>query len=264
MCRNTEDFVSGKLSDKVAFVTGGSSGIGRSTALAFAQKGARVAVVDVDVEGGEETSNLIEKQNGEAIFIRADVSSAKDVERAVSDTIDAWGRLDCGFNNAGANTAHLEAISPIQDYPEANWDRVINVNLKGVWLCLKYEIPHMIAQGGGSIVNTSSALGLVGCEDMSAYVASKHGIVGLTRTAALENARHSIRVNAVCPGYIKTKMTAARLEDPESTEKLLSREPMGRIGEPEEVASAVVWLCSDDASFVTGHAMAIDGGWTSQ
>ena len=253
-----------QLDDRVALVTGGSSGIGRASALAFAGRGAKVVVADLDVDGGGETVHLIREAGGEADFVRADVSKANDVESMVDRAVERFGRLDFGFNNAADVAAHLDAIGPTHEYPEENWDRIIDVNLKGVWLCMKYEIRRMLEQGGGAIVNTASVLGLVGCENMSGYVASKHGVVGLTRAAALEYAGRGIRVNAVCPGYIHTPMIQSRLDDPESRDRMLAREPVGRVGTPEEVAEAVVWLCSDAASFVTGHAMAVDGGWTAQ
>ena len=256
--------MAGCLKDKVALITGGSSGIGRACAQIFAREGAKVVVTDVNVTGGEETVRAIQEAGGEASFVRADVSQAAEVEAMVARAVALYGRLDCGFNNASDNAAHLGALVPTHEYPEENWDRIIDVNLKGVWLCMKFEIRQMLEQGGGAIVNTSSALGLVGTRDMPAYVASKHGIVGLTRAAALEYAEQGIRVNAVCPGYIRTPMTKARLDDPEGAARMLAREPIGRVGEPEEVAETVVWLCSEAASFVTGHALAVDGGWVAQ
>jgi NAD(P)-dependent dehydrogenase (short-subunit alcohol dehydrogenase family) len=256
--------MAGRLEGRVALVTGGSSGIGRATALAFAQEGARVVIGDVDQEGGEQTVRQVEAEGGKALCLRADVSQASQVEALVEQTVAAYGRLDIGFNNAADVAAHLGALVPTHEYPEENWDRVMEVNLKGVWLCLKYEIRQMLKQGSGAIVNAASALGLVGVANMSGYVASKHGVVGLTRAAALEYADKGIRVNAVCPGYIRTPMTASRLADPAGRARLLEREPIGRVGEPEEVAQAVVWLCSDAASFVTGHALAVDGGWVAQ
>jgi len=251
------------LKNKVALITGGSSGIGRASALSFVQQGAKVVVADINEEGGSETVNLIKAAGGEATFIRTDVSHAADVEAMVQYTVGTYGRLDCGFNNAGAVAAHLEAISPTHEYPEENFDQVIAVNLKGIWLCMKYEIRQMLKQGGGVIVNTASALGLVGIENLSGYVASKHGVVGITKTAALEYATRGIRINAVCPGYVQTPMTQNRLKDPEVQKRIEAIHPMGRVGTPEEVAETVVYLCSDAASFVTGHAMAIDGGWTA-
>jgi NAD(P)-dependent dehydrogenase (short-subunit alcohol dehydrogenase family) len=251
------------LKDKIALVTGGSSGIGRASALSFAQQGAKVVVADIDEQGGLETVSLIKTAGGEATFIRTDVSNSTDVEAMVQHTVDSYGRLDCGFNNAGAVAAHLEAISPTHEYPEENFDQVIAVNLKGIWLCMKYEIRQMLKQGGGVIVNTASALGLVGIENLSGYVASKHGVVGITKTAALEYADKGIRINAICPGYIQTPMTQDRLKDPEVQKRIQAIHPIGRVGTPKEVAETVVYLCSDAASFVTGHAMTIDGGWTA-
>lgn len=251
------------LKNKVILVTGGGSGIGRTAALAFVREGAKVVVADVDELGGSETVDFIAELGGEGLFVRADVSKSVEVEAMVHQTVEHFGRLDCGFNNAAAVQAHLDAISPTHEYPEENWDKVIAVNLKGVWLCMKYELRQMLKQKSGVIVNTASALGLVGVENLSGYVASKHGVVGMTKTAALEYANLGIRVNAVCPGYIQTPMTEGRLEDPEAKARLLAKEPIGRVGTPEEVAEAVVWLFSDAASFVTGHSMAVDGGWTA-
>ena len=250
--------------NKVVLVTGGSSGIGRASALAFARQGAAVVVADVNEAGGCETVGLIETEGSEASFVRADVSLASDVEAMVHHVVNIYGRLDCAFNNAGAVKAHLEAISPTHEYPEENFDQVLAVNLKGVWLCMKYEIRQMLEQGGGTIVNSASALGLVGIENLSGYVASKHGVVGITRTAALEYANKNIRINAVCPGYIQTPMTQDRLADPDVQKRIERIHPVGRVGTPDEVAETVVYLCSDAASFVTGHALAIDGGWTAQ
>ena len=243
----------------------GGSGIGRAAALTFAREGALVSVADIDVAGGEETAQMVEDAGSQALFVQTDVSKADQVEVMVARTVEKWGRLDCGFNNAGDLNAHRGALTPITDYPEANWDRIMAVNLKGVWLCMKYEIPQMLAQGGGSIVNNSSVAGLVGVENWAGYVASKHGVVGLTKTAALENARQGIRVNAVCPGFTRTpNITLFKLPEAERKARIDAFEPIGRVAEPEEIAEAVVWLCSDAASFVTGHAMAVDGGWTAK
>lgn len=251
----------GLLTGKVALVTGGGSGIGRAAALIFAREGARVAVADYAVEGGEETVRAIEGAGGEAVFIRADVSKTADVKAMIRKVVDMWGRLDCANNNAGIEGTP----APLADCSEENWDRTININLKGVFLCMKYEIPQMLKQGGGAIVNTSSVAGLVGFRRLPAYVASKFGIVGLTKAAALDYAQAGIRINAVCPGVIRTPMVE-RLTggDPQAEAQLAAGEPVGRLGAPEEVGEAIVWLCSDAASFVTGHAMAVDGGWVAQ
>lgn len=249
------------MQNKVALVTGSSSGIGRASALTFAREGAKVVVSDVIVEGGEETVQLIKNAGGEAVFVKADVSQAADVEALITKAVEAYGRLDCAHNNAG-----IEGSSDMTtDYTEADWDRVIAINLTGVWLCMKYEIPQMLKQGGGAIVNTSSAAGLLGFRRGSAYVASKHGVVGLTKTAALEYAKSGIRVNAVCPGAIDTPMMGRITgHRPHRAEKMAAGEPVGRMGSPQEIAEAVVWLCSDAASFVTGHPMSVDGGIVAQ
>ena len=253
--------MAGQLEGKVALVTGGGSGIGRASALVFAREGAKVIVADMVVEGGEETIGLIKKAGGEAIFVKADVSKTAEVEALINKAVETYGRLDCAYNNAGIEGS--AATTP--DYAEESWDRVITINLKGVWLCMKHEIPQMLKQGSGAIVNTASAAGLVGFRRGSAYVASKHGVVGLTKTAALEYAKSGVRVNAICPGAIDTPMMA-RITDhrPQRAERMAAGEPVGRMGRPEEIAEAVVWLCSDAASFVTGHAMAVDGGITAQ
>ena len=251
----------GRVEGKVALVTGGASGIGRATALTFAREGAKVVVADVVVEGGEETSGMIKRAGGEALFVKADVSQAAEVEALINKTLATYGRLDCAHNNAGIEGA----VATTAECTEENWERIITINLKGVWLCMKYEIPQMLKQGGGAIVNTASGAGLVGIPRAGAYVASKHGVVGLTKTAALEYAKAGIRVNAVCPGVIDTPMVqriASRR--PHSVEKMAAGEPVGRLGKPEEIAEAVVWLCSEAASFVTGHAMAVDGGYIAQ
>lgn len=245
--------------NKVALVTGGASGIGRATALAFAKKGAKVVVVDW--KENDEMVNLIKKLGSEAIFIKCDVSKSDGVKAMVAQTIAAFGRLDYAFNNAGIEGAS----APTQDCSEENWDKTIGVNLKGVWLCMKYEIPEMLKQGKGAIVNCASVAGLVGFAGLPAYVASKHGIVGLTKTTALECATQGIRVNVVCPGVIQTPMIDRLTgKTKEGIERFKGFEPIGRFGLPEEIANAVVWMCSDEASFVTGHVMAVDGGFTAQ
>lgn len=245
--------------NKVAIVTGGSSGIGRATALAFAKKGVKVVIADW-IEN-EEIIDLIENLGGEAIFVKCDVSKSDDVKALIEKTITTFGRLDFAYNNAG-----IEGTSaPTQDCNEENWDKTIGINLKGIWLCMKYEIPEMLKKGKGSIVNCASVAGLVGFGGLPAYVASKHGVIGLTKTAALENAKLGIRVNVVCPGVIQTPMIDRLTgKKKESIEQFTGLEPIGRFGEPEEIANAVIWLCSDEASFVTGLAMPVDGGFVSQ
>jgi NAD(P)-dependent dehydrogenase (short-subunit alcohol dehydrogenase family) len=251
----------GQLDSKVALVTGGSSGIGRATALTFAREGAKVVVADMQPDGGHQTVHMIQESGGEATFVPVDVTKAADVEAMIAKAVQTYGRLDCAYNNAGVGS---RARAPLADYPEEDWHRIIAINLTGVWLCMKYEIPQMLQQGGGAIVNTASIAGLVGLSETSAYVASKHGVVGITRTAALEYARQGIRVNCVCPGYIRTPMTAQSMSDPDRLAQMIAREPIGRVGNPEEVAAAVMWLCSDAASFVTGHTMTVDGGYMAQ
>ena len=251
----------GRVAGKVALVTGGASGIGRATALTFAREGAKLIIADMNEEGGHQTVHMIMEKGGEAIFVRTDVSKAVEVQALISQAVKTYGRLDCAHNNAGISGGGRALTA---EYPEDRWQQVIAVNLTGVWLCMKYEMVQMLLQGGGSIVNTASAAGLVGLPYASAYVASKHGVVGLTKTAALEYAQQGIRVNCVCPGVIHTPMTERGLSDPERRARIIAMEPIGRVGAPEEVAEAVVWLCSDAASFVTGHAMSVDGGLVAQ
>jgi NAD(P)-dependent dehydrogenase (short-subunit alcohol dehydrogenase family) len=245
--------------NKVVIVTGGSSGIGKATALLFAEKGAKVVVVDW-IEN-EHTMKLIKDLGGETIFVKCDVSKDSAVKAMIEKTIATFGRLDFAFNNAG-----IEGTSaPVQDCTEENWDKTIGVNLKGIWLCMKYEIPEMLKQGKGAIVNCSSVAGLVGFPGLPAYVASKHGVIGLTKTAALECAKLGIRINAVCPGVIQTPMIDRLTgNNKEAIEQFTGLEPLARFGQPEEIATAVVWMCSDEASFLTGHAMAVDGGFVAQ
>src|SRR5712691_8944070 len=251
----------GRLDGKVALVTGGASGIGRATALTFAREGAKLIVADMQEDGGQQTVHMITAQGGEAIFVKTDVSKAVAVQALISQAVATYGRLDCAHNNAGISGGRRALTA---EYPEETWHQVIAVNLTGVWLCMKYEIPQMLHQGGGVIVNTASVAGLIGGRGLAAYVASKHGGVGLTKTAALEYATQGIRVNCVCPGVIQTPMTARGLSDPERRARIVASEPMGRVGTPEEIAEAVVWLCSDAASFVTGHTMTVDGGYVAQ
>ena len=253
--------MAGLIAGKVALVTGASSGIGRATALAFAREGAKVVVADVTVEGGEETVAQVKKAGGEAIFVKTDVSKAVEVEALVAKAVATYGRLDCAHNNAGiAGNAKT-----IVDDTEDNWDRILAINLKGVWLCMKYEIAHMLKQGGGAIVNTASGAGLIGVRRGGAYVASKHGVVGLTKTAALEYAKAGIRVNCVCPGPIDTPMLQGiGGRNQMVIERMVAAQPGGRLGKPAEIAEAAVWLCSDAASFITGLPMPVDGGYTAQ
>ena len=251
----------GQLDGKVALITGAGSGIGRASALAFAREGAKVAVADIVVEGGEETVRMVKEAGGEAFFIKVDVANAADVEAMVNTVVDTYGRIDCAYNNAGIEGR----LASTDEYPEDVFDKVIDINLTGVWLCMKYELPHMLKQGSGAIVNTASGAGLIGVSGMSAYVASKHGVIGLTKTAALEYAKSGIRVNAVCPGLIQTPMVERiTAEQPQLGEALVAAEPVGRTGKPEEIAESVVWLSSDAASFVTAHSMSVDGGFVAQ
>ena len=245
--------------NKVVLVTGGSFGIGRATAITFAKKGAKVVIADW--KENEETMNIIENISSDAIFVKCDVSKSDDVKALIEKTIDTFGRLDFAFNNAG-----IEGTSaPTQDCTEENWDKTISVNLKGIWLCMKYEIPEMLKTGKGAIVNCASVAGLVGFQGLPAYVASKHGVIGLTKTAALEYAKLGIRVNVVCPGVIQTPMIDRLTgKKKEAIEQFTGLEPIGRFGNPEEIADAVLWLCSDEASFVTGLAMPVDGGFVAQ
>lgn len=254
--------MSSLLTGKVALVTGGSTGIGRASCLAFAREGAKVVVADVNGEAGEGTAQWIRAAGGEAVFVRADVSVDDEVGAMVRTAVATYGRLDCAFNNAGIAGA---IGASTHAYPDDAWDRVIGINLKGVWLCMKHEIPQMLAQGGGAIVNTASIWGLVGAPGAAAYVASKHGVVGLTRAAALEYAPQGLRINAVNPGTIRTPILDPFIAaEPAFESMMIARHPIGRIGLPEEVAEAVVWLCSDAASFVVGQSLPVDGGYTIQ
>ena len=253
--------MAGLTEGKVALVTGAGSGIGRATALVFAREGAKVVVSDIVVEGGEETVQQIKAAGGEAVFVKADVSQAADVEALITQTVETYGRLDCAFNNAGIEGS----VKPTIDCTEEEFARTIAVNLTGVWLCMKHEIQQMLSQGGGAIVNTASVAGLVGFPGLPDYVASKHGVLGLTKTAALEYAKSGIRVNAVCPGVIQTPMVERGAQlSPGFDELAVSMEPVGRFGQPSEIGEAVVWLCSETASFVTGHPMTVDGGLVAQ
>jgi NAD(P)-dependent dehydrogenase (short-subunit alcohol dehydrogenase family) len=250
----------GQFEGKVALVTGAGSGIGRASAVAFAREGAAVVVADVSADGGEETVRHIRDVGGEALFVHTDVARAADVEALVNTVVNSYGRLDYAHNNAGIATIGV----PLHELEEEVWDKVLAVNLKGVWLCMKYEIRQLLRQGGGAIVNTASVAGLRAIPGNTAYGASKHGVVGLTRIASLNYAQEGIRVNAVCPAFIRTHMTLGDTTDLEREAIMAATHPVGRMGMPEEVAAAVVWLCSDAAAFVTGLAMPIDGGYTAK
>jgi NAD(P)-dependent dehydrogenase (short-subunit alcohol dehydrogenase family) len=253
--------MSGLLEGKSALVTGGGGGIGRATAIAFAREGARVAVADYMADGAAATVAQINAAGGQAITLTGDVTRDKDVKAMLDDALVAFGRLDCAFNNAGIAPYQVDAAGKkTAEWAEKSFDRMIEVNLKSVWLCMRAEIRRMLAQGGGgAIVNTGSIAGLIGLKSSSAYVAAKHGVLGLTKTAALEYTDDKIRVNAVCPGFIQTRMTEDTMR--RRGAELMAQIPAGRMGQPEEIAEMVVWLCSERASYVTGACYNVDGGW---
>ena len=243
--------------DKVGLVTGGTSGIGRDTAVLFAKAGAKVVVAGRRELEGRETVKMVRGAGGDGLFVQADVSKAAEVEALVQATVEKFGRLDFAFNNAGIEGQWL----PIAEQSEEDWDRTIDINLKGVWLCLKYEIRQMLKQGGGgAIVNMASAAGLIGLAGAATYSASKHGVIGLTKSAALETVRNGIRVNVVCPAAVETPMADRAYDNPELHKFVLGLHPIGRFGKPEEISEAVVWMCSDRASFMTGQSLVLDGG----
>jgi NAD(P)-dependent dehydrogenase (short-subunit alcohol dehydrogenase family) len=255
--------MSKKFDGKVALVTGAGSGIGRATAVACARNGAKVVVSDLMVAGGQETVDLIKRFGGEAIFVKTDVSKPAEVEALINKTVATYGRLDCAVNNAGIQGTTGTVLTT--DTTEETWDLIMNVNLKGVWLCMKYEIPQMLKQGGGSIVNTASMASIVGFAGLAAYTASKHGVGGLTKSAALEYAKSGIRINAICPGTIRTNMMEGYIaSDPNIEAYFNSLTPIGRMGRSEEAAELAIFLCSDLSPYLTGALIPVDGGYTAQ
>jgi NAD(P)-dependent dehydrogenase (short-subunit alcohol dehydrogenase family) len=253
--------MAGSLENKVVLVTGGGSGIGRATSLLLARQGAKVMIADYVPDSALKTVAMIKEAGGIGDCIATDVSIPQQVQAMVAKTVETYGRLDGAFNNAGIEGKMADTV----EYPEDVFDRIMAINLKGVWLCMKYEIPQMLKNGGGAIVNTASGAGLVGVPMLSAYNASKHGVVGLTKTAALEYAQKNIRVNCVCPGLIDTPMVRRMVDSGGMNEQeFVAAEPVRRMGKPEEIGEGVVWLLSDAASFVTGHSMSIDGGFVAQ